>query len=771
MRDSKLLFLLCMFVGVTYGQTFTEFIKVVADDRDIQDRFGWSVDISGNYAIIGSWGDDFGVADPNMGSAYIFEKSGIADWTFVQKITSSDRDDYDRFGWTVAIDGNYAVIGAYAEDDDLLDADPQLSAGSAYIFERAVDGTWNQVQKIIASDRTAGDEFGYAVDISGNTIVIGSHFDNENEVGLDYMYHTGSAYIFDRMVDGTWTQSQKIVGSDRAPDIDFPDGGGAEDVSDQFGCAVSISADRMVIGAFHHDYNAVGGSPVAQAGAAYIFERIGGIWVEVQKLQNSDRATEDRFGWSVAIDGDYAVVSAYTEDQNEAGGATMANAGSAYIFKRDVAGEWTQSQKIVPSDRSVGDRFGYDVAIDGDFMIIGSIRTNTDALGGSPLSDAGAAYSFYLDPTLDTWGEFNKMDASDRQIDDQLGVSVAISGSSVVLGAFQQNFNVSGLINIDDAGAAYFYSQEECFPTSSSQTLTLCAGQSVIVGPFTHSETGIYEDILFSIDGCDSTVTTDLTIIPAPSSSQSVSICFGYAYEIGGSAHTTSGVYTDTIVSGLGCDSIVTTTLTVSPENAVTNPVTICWGESYTIGASTYTSAGIYTDVLTSWALCDCTITTILNVQLPVDKSISQDFSLLTAGAEDASYQWIKCDPFELIAGATEQTYLAPTIGKYAVIVTEDFCSDTSSCIYVDILSTGENKKTSLHVYPNPSEGLITVVMPEFGLEDYELIITNSLGKIVARFNPSTQNYSISTDNLAPGLYVLTAIKGHHLETVSLIVR
>lgn len=770
MINLKSLFLLSFFTSISYGQTFTEFIKVVADDRDIQDRFGWSVDISGNYAIVGSYGDDFGVADPNMGSAYIFEKTGIADWTFAQKITSSDRDDYDRFGWSVAIDGNYAVIGAYAEDDNLVDGDPLSSAGSAYIFERALDGTWSEVQKIIASDRTAGDEFGYSVDISGTTLVIGSHFDNENELGLDYMYHTGSAYIFDRMVDGTWTQSQKIVGSGRAPDIDFPDGGGAEDFSDQFGCAVSISGDRMIIGAFHHDYNAVGGSPIGQAGTAYIFERSVGIWSEVQKLVNADRALEDRFGWSVAIDGDYAIVSAYTEDQNVVGAATLANAGSAYIFERDLTGVWSQLQKIVPGDRSVGDRFGYDVAIDGNFIIVGSIRSNTDAFDASPLSDAGSAYSFSLDPDLGTWGELNKLDASDRQIDDQLGVSVAISGSGVILGAFQQNFNADGLVNIDDAGAAYFYSQEECFPTSSSQTLTLCAGQTVTVGPFTHSETGIYEDNIFSLDGCDSIVTTNLTILPAPSSSQSVSICFGYPYEIGGSAHTESGVYSDTVSTVSGCDSIVVTTLTVSPENAITNPITICWGESYTIGASTYTSAGIYTDIITSWALCDCTITTILNIQLPIDKSISQNLNLLTAGSDDATYQWIKCDPFELIPGATNQTYVAPTIGKYAVIVTEDFCSDTSSCVYVDMLDIVDISETSFLVYPNPNAGHFTVILPEYESHHYRLELMNSLGEIVGRFIPTNENYSINIDNLAPGIYVLNVATDDHLESVRVIV-
>lgn len=750
-------FLVAFLSHLSFGQTFTEIIKVIAADRDEQDRFGWSVAVSGNYAIVGAYGDDFGPSDPNMGSAYIFEKTGIADWSFVQKINNSDQDDYDRFGWSVAIDGNIAVIGAYAEDHDVSDGAPLSSAGSAYIFERDGGGVWNQTQKIVASDRDEGDEFGWSVAISGSTLIVGSHFDNEDEDGLNYMYHAGSAYIFDRLVDGTWIQSQKIAGSGRSVDIEFPGGGGGgEDLSDQFGCDVDIEGDRIIVGAYHHDYDALGGSPIHETGTAYIYERSGGIWTEVVKLQNSDRALQDRFGWAVGISGDVAIVSAYTEDENEGGTSTMANAGSIYLFERSLGGTWTQLQKIVPSDRAVGDRFGYDVSIEGETFVIGAIRANTDALDASPLSDAGAAYTFVYDGDTDSWMMLNKLDASDRQIDDQLGVSVGISEGSVLLGAYQQNFNLAGAADLNDAGAAYFYSQEECAPTSSSQTLVLCAGQTVEVGPFTHGTTGIYTDILFTEDGCDSSVTTDLTILPTPSSSQSVSICFGYLYEIGESAYTESGDYTDTVTTIEGCDSIVHTSLTVSPENAVTQDIVICWGETYTIGASTYTASGTYVDVLTSWALCDCTITTNLTQQLPVNKAINQNLNLLSADLEGANYQWIKCNPFEIIPGATNQIYVAPAIGEYAVIVTEGACTDTSSCVYVDVLGIDQLPSSSqFKLFPNPASGLANLKLDNFESGKYHIIIYNQLGQCIGQFEPNSANYTLDLDNFPAGIYVI----------------
>ncbi len=762
----RILFLISSFLisFLGFGQDFSELIKVVASDRGLSDNFGYSVDVSGNYAIVGAYSDDFGTSNPNMGSAYIFEKEGIADWELVQKINNSDQDDYDRFGWSVAIDGNRIVVGAYAEDHDEFDSGILSRAGSAYVFERNLSGVWNQTQKIVASDRDIDDEFGWSVDISGTTIAIGAHQENHDEDGLNFIYHSGSVYLFD-LSGGTWSQTQKIVASDRSADIDFPDGASGEDVSDLFGGDLSLSEDYLIVGAHHHDYDASGGAPLNEAGAAYIFERTGSTWTEVEKLQNSDRATEDRFGFSVAISGNYALVGAHTEDHNLTGGGTLNNAGSVYAFERNLAGNWNQIQKVLPDDRHTGDRFGWDIAMDDTLAIIGAYRANTDEFNTASLSDAGAAYVFYYN-TTDDWMQLNKLDASDRKAEDELGVSVSISGNEILIGAYQQSFNVSGTDELSEAGAAYFYGQEECVSSSSAQTLTLCSGQSVIVGPFEHTTTGIYTDILFSESGCDSTVTTNLTIIPPPTSSQEIERCFGHPFTIGSSSHTESGVYSDTITAISGCDSIVITTLTFSPENSIIQDKAICWGETYTIGSSTYSFPGTYTDVITSSTLCDCTITTNLTVQLPIDNSISQDLNLLKAGAVDASYQWIKCDPFQEIigTGANEQTYLAPLEGAYAVIVTDGACVDTSSCVLVTTLETAEETFDQLfNVYPNPNKGDFTLVYKLNDIPDFNAVLRNSVGQIVHEENINSYANHINVNNLPKGVYVLSV---RNLESV-----
>ena len=263
------------------------------------------------------------------------------------KITASDGAADDLFGGSVAISGDYAVVGAHYDDDAGSDS------GSAYIFKR--DGTaWTEQTKITASD-AAGGYFGYSVAISGDYAVVGAYGDD------DAGYDSGSAYIF--WYNGTaWTEQAKITASDGA-------------AHDDFGTSVAISADYAVVGAWEDD-DAGSGS-----GSAYIFKRYGTEWTEQAKITASDSAAGDYFGRSVAISCDYAVVGACLDD-----GAGL-NSGSAYIFKR-YGTEWTEQAKITASDSAAGDWFGKSVAISGDYAVVGAYGDD-DAGSGS-----GSAYIY-----------------------------------------------------------------------------------------------------------------------------------------------------------------------------------------------------------------------------------------------------------------------------------------------------------------------------------------------------------------------------------------
>ena len=300
----------------------------------------------------------------------------------------------------MAIEGDTMVVGAYAENS---------IAGAVYVFTRS-GTTWSQQAKLVASDAAANDYFGVSVEIDGDTIVAGANY--EDTGGSD----AGAAYVFTRS-GTTWSQQAKIQASDK-------------EAGDLFGTSVEIDGDTIVVGAQTED---TGGS---NAGAAYVFTRSGTSWSQQAKIQSSDIAASDRFGWSAAIDGDTVVVGAYLEDT---GGS---NAGAAYVFTRSGT-SWSQQAKLVASDAEATDYFGISVAIDGDTMVAGASYEDT---GGSA---AGAAYVFTRSGT--TWTQAKKLVASDAEAGDNFGVFVAIDGDTIVAGA--NNEDTGG----DNAGAAYTF--------------------------------------------------------------------------------------------------------------------------------------------------------------------------------------------------------------------------------------------------------------------------------------------------------------------------
>jgi murein DD-endopeptidase MepM/ murein hydrolase activator NlpD len=263
--------------------------KLIASDGEHNDQFGKSVSISGDYAIVGADGDN-----DHTGSAYIFQRTGSS-WTEVSKIKASDGAPSDRFGWSVAISGDYAIVGADSDDDN------GIYSGSAYIFQRT-GSSWSQLQKLTASDGAAYDYFGKSVSISGDYAIVGAAGDDDNGP----YSNSGSAYIFQR-TGSSWSQLQKLTASDGA-------------AYDYFGECVAISGNYAIAGAHCDDDNGI------NSGSAYIFQRTGSSWSQLQKLTASDGASGDEFGRFAFISGDYAIVGAFRDDDNGM------NSGSAYVY-------------------------------------------------------------------------------------------------------------------------------------------------------------------------------------------------------------------------------------------------------------------------------------------------------------------------------------------------------------------------------------------------------------------------------------------------------
>jgi hypothetical protein len=393
---------------ITIDPTFVQQQKLSASDGAEGDVFGFSVAIAGNTAVVGAFLDNIDT-NANQGSAYVFVRNGTT-WTEQQKLTATDGTAGDEFGWSVAIAGETIIVGAHFDDNGT-----NTDQGSAYVFVRN-GTTWTQQQKLTASEGAAGDEFGYSVAIAGETAVVGSLLDNIFTNG-----DQGSAYVFVRN-GTTWTEQQKLTAVDGA-------------ANDGFGYSVAIAGDTAVVGSLGDDL-----STNIDQGSTYVFVRNGTTWTEQQKLTAADGAAGDEFGWSVAIAGETIIVGALGDDLS-----TNTDQGSAYIFARSNGTTWTQQQKLTASDGAAGDEFGWSVSIAGDTVIVGAL---SDDIGTN--IDQGSAYVFVRNGT--TWTEQQRLTAADGAANDGFGYSVAIAGETIIVGAPVDSIGTNA-----DQGSAYIF--------------------------------------------------------------------------------------------------------------------------------------------------------------------------------------------------------------------------------------------------------------------------------------------------------------------------
>lgn len=346
-----------VYVYVFDGVGWVEQVKLSGGDTTAGDFFGISVSISEGKIVVGASGDDdFG---SRSGSAYMFEFDGV-DWVQVAKLNASDAGSTDTYGRSVSISGDWVLVGADRDDEN------GDNAGAAYVY--GFDGAlWVENAKLMASDGVEYGEFGVSVSISGDCAVVGATGDPVNGVA------SGSTYVF-RHDGSDWLEESKLV----------PDDGNAADF---FGEVVSINGDRAIVGARWDDDNG------SNSGSAYVFEFADEDWVQHGKLIASDGAALDVFGFSAAIWGDYAIVSALQNDNGDP------NTLKAYLFEHNGS-DWIEVSAIVGIGGGAEGNTSNTVAIQGDTALIGSI--NTGVVDGSAfVYDLGC----YLQCQADLTGE------------------------------------------------------------------------------------------------------------------------------------------------------------------------------------------------------------------------------------------------------------------------------------------------------------------------------------------------------------------------------
>lgn len=403
---------------VAFAQA-TESAKLTASDPGL-DLFGFSVAIEAETIVIGAESGDGMVLD-DQGAVYVFKRVG-ADWTQSAKLTALDGAIGDKFGHSVAISDDSIAIGAPNEDGP-----GGTNRGAVYVFVRNGDN-WNHQAKLVSSQIEPFSEFGGAVAIDGDTLVVGATFD-DGPGGSSQ----GSIYVFSRS-GSSWTHQARLQASDG-------------DAFDFLGGSVALDGDSAIAGARRAE-GLMGGF---RHGAAYIFTRNGTSWSQQAKLTAPDAMDEDELGYAVALDGDTALVSSLH------GGGAVPNTGSVYIFERSGTA-WTLQQEIFPANPSGGNSFGFSLDIDCNSLVVGDPN---EFVGGI---QTGAAFVFARN-SIGVWTERATLIASDAESADFLGCAAGISNETVVVG----NYLDDGTTVVGQ-GSAYVFSFPVCLRADVDQS-------------------------------------------------------------------------------------------------------------------------------------------------------------------------------------------------------------------------------------------------------------------------------------------------------------
>lgn len=389
--------------------TWQQLAELTPTNRVKNDWFGISIATSGNTVVVG----DFDANIEQFGSVDVFVKPATGWSNMTQTATLTSSDNGEGFGTAVAISGDIIVVGA-ANTSNFHD--PAATPGAAYVFVKPAGGWKDMTEtvKLTAADGLPGDAFGNSVSISGTTIAVGAFFVNN---------FSGRAYVFTGNNSG-WTQAAELSASD------------SDGILDYLGCSVAISGNAVVVGSYGHNNF---------QGSAYVYVEPSGGWAdmtETAELSTFNGKGSDNVGFSVAIRGGTVVAGAP---------GAFNYYGAAYVFVEPPTGWVTTANftaRLAAPDAIQFDSFGQSVALNENARAI--------AVGGPGANiganlEQGAAYAYLLPATgwKNTRHAYAEATASDGATADTMGVSIGISGSTVVAGAPKSS----------SPGAAYVFGQ------------------------------------------------------------------------------------------------------------------------------------------------------------------------------------------------------------------------------------------------------------------------------------------------------------------------
>ncbi|WP_299605439.1 hypothetical protein [uncultured Aquimarina sp.] len=426
--------------------------KIKASDATSNYRFGERVAIDGNIAVTVSRSNGAAV-----GKVYLFINDGAGNWTQQTTLTASDGFAGDNFGSSIALQGNYLVVGASFQTNSSA-----VDTGAAYLFEYDGVGAWTEVAIFEPSDGSSGDRFGVSASIEGNLILIGSR---DGCMG-------GCAYVYENDGTNTFTYSETKL----EPQVQSNYSGA------RFGYDVLIKDGRAYVSGLR-DYSAVGN---AFAGSVQIWDQANdGSWSRTHRLRGTE--SSESFGSSISVLGDYLAIGAYNY---EASSTPEADQGRVYVYKADSNGDYLETNRVMiqnnDKDSYNDQRFGADVVIENDFLYVGTY--------GNGSSNTDAVYIFKDDGT-NNWSQLSKI-TSGSGWNEFSNRAVAVSYPYLLIG---QNEDDSP----SNSGAIHFVPLASTItPTASVTEVTEAfIGQNNAKITLNFSDEATRTEIQFSIDG------------------------------------------------------------------------------------------------------------------------------------------------------------------------------------------------------------------------------------------------------------------------------
>lgn len=408
-----------------------------------QDHFGDAVALTDSFLLIGAPFHAFDSLGENRllssGAAYMFKRKSDGSSELIQKLVAPDRKAVGVFGDEVAMQGEWAMVSSYFAPVDTVAG--VTNVGIVVIYHLSQSGMWEYYSTLLAPSPAALGQFGVALALSGNYLLVGADREKRDENDANEISDAGAAYLFEYQAATGWTFKQKLVASDRLQD-------------GYFGQAVDLDGDRAVIGSPIYD---VPDGPFDryQAGQAYVFERNpnSDIWEEVAILTDQTLDFYGHFGRYLAIAGDYLMVGKPREGHLFIGESVI-NAGAVEVYHRKNSGQWDFQQELIASNYNRDSQFGH-VTMQGGIALIGAVQEDFAIGNQDSLDKPGAVYTFELQAN-GNWQQIHKFTAPNRAQYDGFGYTIALNGREAAVGVpYAQHDSI-----LYDAGITYLFRRD-----------------------------------------------------------------------------------------------------------------------------------------------------------------------------------------------------------------------------------------------------------------------------------------------------------------------